>query len=209
MPACRRRVVDALPRLQLLIEGRDLQGALRDFIELLPMGALGPLDAAVEFGRAGGGSTNSFNPRCWQASSKTAANLPTAGRLTAAIDLQSSQREGQALLQGVEEAGGGAGGGSAVDLDHVPAADHSASRKVLEDHTRQRPQLQGIDLHQVPRLGDTVILGLTHGVGPPPATPVRADRPAGRFHQPTARFEVGSVTTSSRCFHQFQIRKSP
>ena len=46
-------VVGALPGLELLVQGGHLHGEVSGFVELLGVGALGPLHAAVELGRAG------------------------------------------------------------------------------------------------------------------------------------------------------------
>jgi hypothetical protein len=46
-------VVGPLPVLEFLVEPGDLERAGGDLIEFLRMGALGALDRAVEFGRAG------------------------------------------------------------------------------------------------------------------------------------------------------------
>jgi hypothetical protein len=46
-------VGDLLPLAELPVEGLDGPGAVGDLIELLGMGALGPLDGAVELGAFG------------------------------------------------------------------------------------------------------------------------------------------------------------
>ena len=47
-------VVDTLPGHELPVQGSHLQGEVIDLVELLGMGALGQLHAAIELGRARG-----------------------------------------------------------------------------------------------------------------------------------------------------------
>src|SRR5216684_4729906 len=66
-------VVDLFPMPEFAIEFFHFQGASGDLVELLGVGAVGAFDGAVSLGERGG-STNRCRPRCWQASSNSAAN---------------------------------------------------------------------------------------------------------------------------------------
>jgi len=57
--------------------------------------------------------------------------LELGGKPRTVVDLQSGDREGRAVLQGVEELSGGLGSGAGVGLDYVPARDHVAVSELL------------------------------------------------------------------------------
>jgi hypothetical protein len=146
-------VVDLFPVAQLTVSFFHLQRASRDLVELRGVGTLGAFDRAVELRRARG-STNKRRPRCCQACSNSAANsLPPS-------TLQGANGKGHAVLQHVEELGGGLGKSPGVSLDHIPARDLVAGRELFENHTRHRAHIESIDLHQVPGVGHRVRLGL-------------------------------------------------
>jgi transposase len=118
-------VVGPLPVLEFLVERGDLERAGGDLIKLLRMGALGALDRAVEFGRAG---RQDKEPQ----PALLAGVFEGGGELTAAVDLHRADREGHALLQGLEKAGGRRG--PRVRLQDVPAREHIAGGELLEHH---------------------------------------------------------------------------
>jgi hypothetical protein len=53
---------------------------------------------------------------------------------------------------------------SAINIYYVPTGDHIPSGKVLKHHPRQRSDIQGIQLDQVPRLDNLIVLGLAHRI---------------------------------------------
>jgi len=134
------------------------------------MDALGALDRAIEFGRAGR-QHEQLQPAL------LASVFKGGGEFATAIDLQDAEREGHALLQGVEKAGSRRGGGPAVGIDHVPARDHLASGELLEHHARHRAHLQGVDLDQIAGLLDAPAGGLADGIKPRPGTGARRTIP--------------------------------
>ena len=173
-------VVGPLPVLEFLVERGDLERAGGDLIEFLRVRTLGAFDRAVELGRAGR-----------QDKELQAALLPSVfeggGELTAAVDLHRADREGQALLQGVEKAGGRRGRGPAVGLDHVPARDHVARGELLEDHARHRAHLQGVDLDQIAGPLHRPVARLADGIRPRPGTGARRTIPIRSRLDPAPR----------------------
>ncbi len=150
-------VVDVLPALQLLIElgeGRASVGC--DFVELLVVGAVGPLDAAIQLRRA---------TRQHEQTNLTQLTglFEIGGELAAAIDLQSAHRERHALQQVVEELRGGERGGTREHRDDVPAANRVAGAEVMPEHPAGWAHLFGIDLHQIAGMCDAPVLGLAFG----------------------------------------------
>ena len=143
------------------------------------MGAVGAFDGAVEFGRARGQHE--------QVQAALLAGLfELGGELGAAIDLHRANGKGHAVLQGVEELGGGWGGGAGVGLDHIPARDHIAGGELFEDHARHRTHVQSIDFDQVAGLQKphTAWVCAPHrdeaaAPGAIPEPPCAAARPAG------------------------------
>jgi hypothetical protein len=88
------------------------------------------------------------------------------------------------------------GGGTAVHLHHVPAADHIPGREVLEGHPRQRRVAQGVHLHQVARPLDRVAFGQPPSPGPSHLAPVPSQGAAvhrGWLHLP-APPQIGQDT---------------
>ena len=146
-------VIGPFPGLEFVIELGDRERARGDFIKLLRVGAIGALHLAIKFGRARGQHEQT------QAALLTGF-FEESGKLTTAIHLQSAQGKGQTTLQGVEEKGGRRGGGSAMDFNHIPARDHVTSRELLQHHAGRRPQVHGVELHQVSGLLHRIILGV-------------------------------------------------
>jgi len=131
-----------------------------------------------------GGSTNRCSPLL-------TGLLELGGELRAAIDLQSADGEGHAVLQGVEELGGSEGGGTGVSLNHIPARDHVASRELFEDHAGQRAHVEGIDLDQIARPRNRVLLGFADGIGTgAKSATATGDTAAGCFEQPALQFQL-------------------
>jgi len=117
--------------------------------------------------------------------------LELGGKLRAPIDLQSADGEGHAELQGVEELVGGLGGGAGVGLNHIPARVHVAGGELLEDHTRQRAHVAGIDFDQIARARHGVLLGFADGIGSGAESAAAAgDAAAGRLDQPALPFQL-------------------
>ena len=95
------------------------------------------------------------------------------------------------MLQGIEELGGGLGGGAGVGLNHIPTRDHVAGGELFEDHAGQRTHVQSIDLDQIAGLGDRVLLGFAHSVGSRAQGAARSrNSAAGRFHQAALSFQL-------------------
>ena len=117
------------------------------------------------------------------------------GELRAAIDLHSANGKRHAVQQSFQELSGVLSGGSAVGLDHVPARDHIAGGELFEDHAGHRAHLQGIDLDEVTRLGNRILLGFAHGVGTDAQCPARSRNGGSGF--PQAR---------PRCFSRVRMR---
>jgi len=176
------RVVDPLPLSQLAVEFLHLQRAGRDLIKLLGVSPLGALDRAVELGRSR-----------WQNEQAQAALLAglleVGSELGTAIHLQSTDGKGHAVQQGFQELGSGRGGGPRVGLDDVPARDHIAGGELLEDYARQGTRIKSIDLDEVSRPGNRVLLGFADGVraGAQGATVHAA---AGRLPQTAMAFQL-------------------
>ena len=119
--------------------------------------------------------------------------LELGGELGAAIDLQSAGRKGHAVLQSVEELGGGWGRGAAVGLNDIPAGDHVTSGELSRPVSAAHRECQLAPNRQC---GDRILLGFAHGIGPRPRRPARSRHPtARRFHQPALAFEMGKNTT--------------
>lgn len=152
-------VVDFFPLAEFTIEFFHLQRAGSDLIELLGVGAVGAFDGAVEFRRT-----------WWKYEQAQAALLTggfeLGGELAAAIDLHRANGKGHAVQHGLEELGGGEGGGASVGLNHVPARDHIAGGELFEDHAGQGTHVESIDLHQIAGPGNRVLLGFADGIGP-------------------------------------------
>ena len=120
------RVVDALPDAKLAVERGDRPVEVPDLIEFLRVGALRPLDMTVQLWRA-----------------RRQHEEPDTALLTGALELRLELRspihldrphwEGHARLDGIQEGGGGRGGGPGVHLEDIPAGDHVAGGEVLED----------------------------------------------------------------------------
>jgi len=53
----------------------------------------------------------------------------------------------------------------AMDLCHIPSGDDITSGEVLEYYSRQRSNIQGIHLDQVPRGFNLIVLRLSNGIG--------------------------------------------
>ncbi len=124
-----------------------------------------------------------------------AGEFELGGELAAAIDLQGADGKGHAVLQGVEELGGGLGGGAGVGLKHIPAGDRIAGGELFEDHAGQRTHVQGIDLDQVTGLRHGVLLGFAHRAGPGAESTARSRKAAARrFDQPAMPFERSENT---------------
>ena len=146
------------------------------------MSPLGALDRAVELGRSR-----------WQNEQAQAALLAglleVGGELGTAIHLQSTDGKGHAVQQGFQELGSGRGGGPRVGLDDVPARDHIAGGELLEDYARQGTRIKSIDLDEVSRPGNRVLLGFADGVraGAQGATVHAA---AGRLPQTAMAFQL-------------------
>ena len=107
-------IVDFLPVAEFAVEFFHLQRAGRDLVELLGVGAIGGFDGAVEFGRT------------WRQDEEMKAALlagllELGGKLRAAIDRDGADGKRHAVLQSVEELGGGLSDGARVRLQHVPA----------------------------------------------------------------------------------------
>src|SRR6478672_2174338 len=107
-------VVDLFPVAEFAIELFHFQRAEGDLVKLLGVSAVGAFDGAVEFGRT------------WRKNEQVKAALLASlfelgGELRAAIDLHRSNGKRHAVLQGVEELGGGLGRGTTVGLEDVAA----------------------------------------------------------------------------------------
>jgi hypothetical protein len=97
---------------------------VKHLVELLFVGALGSLDAAVELGWA--------RRQDEEAKPLLATGLLELGlEFGAAVDLDGLHGTGHALEDGVEEVTGGDSGGPAVDAKDIPAADDVTSAEVL------------------------------------------------------------------------------
>jgi hypothetical protein len=150
-------VVDFLPMTEFAIEFVHLQGTGRDLVELLGVGAIGAFDGAVEFGRA--------RRQDEQMETALLTSLFELGReLGTAVDLHGADRKRHAVLQGVEELGGGLRGGAGVGLQHVPAGNHVAGSELFKDHAGNGADVQGIDFDQVAGLQGRIFPGFAHGV---------------------------------------------
>jgi hypothetical protein len=57
-------------------------------------------------------------------------------------------------------------GSAGVSLDHVPARDRVAGGELFEHHSGNRTDIEGIDLHQIAGLRNSVLLGFADGIGP-------------------------------------------
>src|SRR5271166_1258251 len=102
-------IVDFSPMAEFAIELVHFQRTRRDLVELLGVGAIGAFDGAVEFGRTWGENEQ-------METALLAGLFELGGELGTAVDLNRSDGEGHAMLQGVEELGGGLGGGAGVRL---------------------------------------------------------------------------------------------
>ncbi len=130
-------VVDVLPGQELLVQGGHLRRELHNLIELLRMGALGPLHTAVELGGAG-----------WQyeeaETSALALRLKACLELTTPVHLDGPYREGHPLLESIQEARCCSSCGPGMGLQYIPAGDHVPSSEVLEDNAWEWPDIQGV-----------------------------------------------------------------
>ena len=167
-------VVDALPGLELLVQGGHLQGELHDFIELLRVGALARSTAPLSLGERGG-RVKSRMPRCWHACSKPPWNSEPPSTWMAltgkGIRTCKASRKPAAVVAVAR----------VWDLHHVPAGDHVPGSEMLEHNAWDRSHVQDVQLDQVPRLLYRVTLGLAHSVGTPPQTLPGGDTIAGRL----------------------------
>ena len=78
-----------------------------------------------------------------------------------------------------------------MDFDHIPARDHVASRELFQDHVGRGTQVHGIELHQVARLLDRIILGLAQGPGPSRRAAASPETPQARTGIQGHAYKVG------------------
>jgi len=70
------------------------------------------------------------------------------------------------VQQGFEKLTGRRSGSAGVSLDHVSARDRVAGGELFEHHSGKRTDIEGIDLHQIAGLRNSVLLGFADGIGP-------------------------------------------
>jgi len=81
--------------------------------------------------------------------------IPTMGMRTA-VDLQSTDGKGHAVLQGVEELGRSEGGGTGVGLEDIPTRDHVAGGELLCSQSESRKTRTAVGSQNGgPRFGDS------------------------------------------------------
>src|SRR5579875_3326337 len=142
-------IVGLFPGAKFAIELGEGKRKGGDLVELLGMSAVGALDPAVEFGRAGRQDK--------ELDAALLTGLLEAGReLAPAIPLQGPQRKGQTTLKGIEKQLGGRGGGSAMNFDHGPARYHIPRGELIQLVAGRRSQVEQVDLHQLAGLGNRI-----------------------------------------------------
>jgi hypothetical protein len=90
-----------------------------------------------------------------------AGEFELGGELRTAIDVHRADGKGRTELQGIEELGGGLGGGASVRLNRIPARITSRAVNCL----KTTPGTGRTDLDPITGPGDAVLLGFAHGVG--------------------------------------------
>ena len=154
-------VVGPLPNPEVPVLGGYIQVIVVELIKLLSVGPLGPLYAPIELGRSGRQYKQGYP-------SASAFLLEVGLELRPPAHLDSPDGERGPLLEGVQEHGCGSGCSPGVDLYYIPAADHVSGGEVLQYHSGQWPYIQGVYLHQVPRLLCLIPLGPPHSIGTAP-----------------------------------------
>jgi len=175
--------VDPFPTVKGVVDARHVKAAFVEVIKVLGMGLMSSFDKGVELGGTRGKNEEA------DALGRTSL-LELRLKLATPVHLDGFHREWHASGQAVQEGRGGLGGRSRVGLDHVPARNHIPGCEVLERHPRHGPHVQCVHLHQIARLGDTVVLGFAGRINPPSCPPVQARLPPRRFVQPSQGFQA-------------------
>lgn len=151
-------IVDVFPLSLGRAQRREIKVARVRLVELFRVGAIGAFHVAVELGRVR------------RQHKQTDAPLLTGlfkggGEFTAAIDLNGTDRHGHPPRERGEELGGRHTGGATIGLDHVPPSDDIAGGKLFQDHARQGPHIERIDLDQIAGMKNGIVAGFAHRIG--------------------------------------------
>jgi len=151
-------------------------------IELVTVGAIGPLDSSVELW-APGREDEQLDVSIFT------SLLEFGHELAAAVDLDGADGKRHPFLQHIQGLGRGVSGGAFVKIEHVPTADDVVGGEVFEDFSRQWMDLHGVQLDEVAWELDLVVPGLTDGVWTR-VRPEASDLPTKRrFMERSASFE--------------------
>jgi len=150
-------IIDSVPFLQLSIVTLEQDRDLFHFIKLFPMRSVRPLDITLQLRRSWGDDEQAD-------SSIPAGLLEVFLELRSPVDLDRPDREGELLFHIFQEDRRREARGSPKRPAAVPAGDGVPGAVLVTDLGVAEPNLDGIDLDEVPRRINPISLGLAHGV---------------------------------------------
>ena len=136
-------IVDFFPGLELLIEGRHRPARLHHFVKLLPMRPLGPLHMPIQLR---GPRREDKQPDLMVATRR----LKVSRKLTPPIHLNRPDGKRHAAHQTLQKVLRGPRRCRAVRLHDIPPRQDIPPREVLHQDPGQRPDIEGVDFHQIP-----------------------------------------------------------